>query len=89
MRWREFLTKIRTALTEGAQVAATGKLSFPITAIYNPSHRAFKLKVGSADESRDIGRAACCAESSAPPSNLHTAANHPWQPRFAQRGAGS
>lgn len=34
MYYQEFLPKIRTALAEGAQVAASGKLSLPITATY-------------------------------------------------------
>ena len=37
MYYEEFLPKIRTALTEGAQVVAAGKLSLPITATYKPS----------------------------------------------------
>ncbi len=37
MYYEEFLPKIRTALTEAAQVVAAGKLSLPITATYNPS----------------------------------------------------
>jgi NADPH:quinone reductase-like Zn-dependent oxidoreductase len=37
MYYEEFLPKIRAALTEGAQAAAAGKLSLPITATYHPS----------------------------------------------------
>jgi len=37
MYYEEFLPKIRTALAEGTQVVAAGKLSLPITATYNPS----------------------------------------------------
>ncbi len=37
MYYEEFLPKIRTALTEGAQLVAAGKLSLPITATYKPS----------------------------------------------------
>lgn len=36
MYYEEFLPKIRTALAEGAQVVASGKLSLPITATYKP-----------------------------------------------------
>jgi NADPH:quinone reductase-like Zn-dependent oxidoreductase len=37
MYYEEFLPKIRTALAEGAQVVAAGKLSLPITETYKPS----------------------------------------------------
>lgn len=37
MYYEEFLPKIRTALAEGTQVVAAGKLSLPITATYKPS----------------------------------------------------
>lgn len=37
MYYEEFLPKIRTALAEGAQVVAAGKLSLPITRTYKPS----------------------------------------------------
>src|ERR1700732_4277249 len=36
MYYEEFLPKIRAAQTEAAQVVASGKLSLPITAMYNP-----------------------------------------------------
>ena len=37
MYYEEFLPKIRTALAEGAQVVAAGKLTLPITRTYKPS----------------------------------------------------
>jgi NADPH:quinone reductase-like Zn-dependent oxidoreductase len=37
MYYEEFLPKIRTALAEGAQLVAAGKLSLPITRTYKPS----------------------------------------------------
>jgi NADPH:quinone reductase-like Zn-dependent oxidoreductase len=37
MYYEEFLPKIRTVLTQGAQVVAAGKLRLPITATYKPS----------------------------------------------------
>jgi NADPH:quinone reductase-like Zn-dependent oxidoreductase len=36
MYYEEFLPKIRAALTEAAQVVASGRLSLPVTAIYKP-----------------------------------------------------
>ena len=36
MYYDEFLPKIRAALTEAAQVVASGRLSLPVTAIYKP-----------------------------------------------------
>src|SRR6266542_3924273 len=37
MYYEEFLPRMRAALTEATQVVASGKLSLPITATYNPS----------------------------------------------------
>jgi hypothetical protein len=36
MYYEEFLPKIRGALTEATQVVASGRLSVPITATYEP-----------------------------------------------------
>lgn len=38
MYYEEFLPKIRAALTEAAEVVGSGRLSLPVTSIYEPSH---------------------------------------------------
>jgi hypothetical protein len=38
MYYEDYLPKMRAALTEAAQVVASGKLSLPITTTYKPSH---------------------------------------------------
>ena len=37
MYYEEFLPRMRAALTEATQVVASGRLSLPIIATYNPS----------------------------------------------------